>query len=237
MNDSAKKQFEFKIKSEIKELKNIQMILQFKRPSYDFLAPTINNSIASLVDLLVYLENKNPYYKEFNVDFFNYRQTAMHREFFSNLFIDTEAGIREVINILNIKVNISRQEKVVKIVASIRNKVKEVENIENELKSIIDLGGKFPTFNDYLNTMLIGIKKLDRNYAQQCRIYFDALNIIRNKISHSDENLSENEKVKLIKAKFAKAIGKDNLLQMTFEGYKLLLNDIIRLFDHIYAYI
>jgi len=235
MDKDQKKVFEDKIKTEIRELKLIQQILQIKKPSYEFLDPTINNAIASLVDILLYLEGKNPYYKEFSVDFFNYRQTAMHREFFSNLFIDTETGLRNTISFVKIEVEIGRQRLANSIVESIRKKIRKSQTIEKELHQVIRLGGKFPTFNDFLNSLLSNLPKLNEGYKLECRIYFDALNIIRNKISHSDEKLSEIEKGKLKRAKFSKAITKDGLLQMTFEGYRLLLNDIIRFFDHIYA--
>jgi len=224
-----------KIKREVRELKNIQKIVGTKKPSYPFLDPTINNSITSLVDLLVCLENKNPYYKSFNKKFFDYKQTAMHRAFFSDLHIGVEGSLKELIDNQGFKVFVSKHELAKSIVKKIEEKLKDTTPIPKELNKILKLGSKFATFNDYLNTVLDNIESLDRKYKSESRAYFDALNIIRNKISHSDMTLSETEKEKLKKAKFSKAILPNGFLQMTFEGYKSLLMDIVRFFDRLYS--
>lgn len=224
-----------KLKKEIKELNNIQKLLGFKNPSHKFLDPTINNAIASMVDLLVYLEGRNPYYKRVNNDFCNYRQTAMHRAFFSDLHIGVEEGLREIIENNNLVIAVSKQKHALTIVQKIRNKIPDTLTVSKELEEILQLAGNYPTFNDFLNTVLNGIASLKERYRIDCRIFFDGMNIIRNKVSHSDFKLSDQEKDKLKKAKLGKVIASDNNLQMTFEGYKLLLGDIIRFFDTLYA--
>lgn len=123
------------------------------------------------------------------------------------------------------------------IVEKIKSELKDHSAIASELKRIIKLGGNFPTFNDYLNTVLNNIERLDERYKSECRAYFDAINIIRNKISHSDMTLSEEEKSKLVAAKFKNAISKEGELQMTFEGYQHLVTDVIKFFDKLYAHL
>ncbi len=219
-----------KLKISIVDLQKLQKVLLIKNPTYLFLNPVFGNVIASMVDLLAYFERKNPYYTDFDETFFNNRQAAMHRAFFTDLHVATEEGLRSIIDKNNFKVVINKQKLAEKIVKNIKQSLMNTKNIDKELEKINDLGGNFVTFNDYLNTVLENIP-LDKQYKLACRAYFDALNIIRNKVSHSDMSLSEKEKDKLIKAKFKNAISPKGELQMTFEGYKLLLIDIIKFFD------
>ena len=223
-----------KLKISIVDLQKLQKVLLIKNPVYLFLNPVFGNVIASMVDLLAYFERKNPYYTDFDETFFNNRQAGMHRAFFTDLHVTTEEGLREIIDKNNFRVVISKQKLAEKIVKNIKQSLKNTKNIDKELEKINDLGGNFTTFNDYLNAVLKNIP-LDKQYKLACRVYFDALNIIRNKVSHSDMSLSEKEKEKLIKAKFKNAISPKGELQMTFEGYKLLLIDIIKFFDTLNA--
>lgn len=223
-----------KLKRSIAELKKFQELFSIKKPTYPFLNPAFGNAIASMVDLLAYLERKSPYYTEFDEAFFGNRQASMHRAFFSDLHVATEEGLREIIKNQNFKLVISKQKLVDGIVGKIKRTIKNTKDIEKELEKITSLGGKFPTFNDYLNTVLENVS-LKNEYKVACRAYFDALNIIRNKVSHSDMTLSEEEKEKLIKGKFKNAISEQGELQMTFEGYKLLLTDIVKFFDTLNA--
>lgn len=223
-----------KLNQAVKELSDLQKILMLKKPSYDFLDPVINNAITSIVDLIVYLEGRNPYFKTVNLLFSNNRQTCMHRTFFSDLLISSEEGLMKIIKDEGIDVVVSKRKLAESIVTGIQKKLSDTSNIEKELKKIIRLGGSFMTFNDHLNAVL-GHTKLSVAYKQSCRAYFDALSIIRNKVSHSNMDLSELEKLKLKKGKFTNAISKDGTLQMTYEGYAPLLKDVVRFFDTINA--
>ncbi len=225
-----KNPFAEKLKISIVKLKKLQEILSIKKPTYPFLNPVFGNVIASMVDLLAYLEGKNSYYTGFDEAFFGNRQAAMHRAFFTDLHVATEEGLREIIGRENFQVVVGRQKKAKNLVERIKKNLKDTKYISKELDGVLDLGGGFPTFNDYLNTVLENMS-LKKEYKAACRVYFDALNIIRNKVSHSDMTLSEEEKEKLIKGKFQKAISPEGQLQMTFEGYESLLVDIVRFFD------
>lgn len=231
-------EFITKIKKEIKELKTIQQIMMVKNPTYPFLDPVINNVMISMVDLILYLEGGNPYFKNPTKEFSNYRQIGMHRIFFSELHIAVEEGLRNMVKDQNFQVKINKQELAKNIVECIKQKLKCISLIIlPEMNKIIRLAGKSPTFNDYLNAVLDNIPSLETKYKLEVRIYFDALNIIRNKISHSNMELSELEKTKLIRAKFKNAITPDGQLQMTFEGYKFLINDVIHFFDNLNAHL
>lgn len=231
MNRAA---YSLKLKQEIAGLQRLQRILQKKIPYYDFLEPLIGNAIATMADLLCYLVGKNPYFTEVNEPFFHNREAAMHRTFFSDMHVATEDGLRKIIKEHDFEVLVNKIEQAKSIVKKIETKVVGHTVIASELKEIMILVGSHPTFNDYLNSILNNVKGLDKEYKHSCRVYFDAVSIIRNKVSHSDMTLSENEKTKLIGAKFKNAISKNGELQMTFEGYKFLIADIVQFFDAIY---
>lgn len=223
-----KKWYSDKIYKEIHRLKKFEKIITIKKPSYWFFEPAIGNSAASLADLLCYLEEKNPYYIGFNEAFFNNRQRTVHRTFISDLHSNTEDGLREIIKNQDFQVEINRKNQAESIVEKLRDRLSS-----SEIKKILDLGGENPTFNDHLHAVLRNTKNLDSSYKKQCIIYFDGINILRNKISHSDMTLTEEEKIKLGKAKLGNAIAKDGKLQFTFEGYLPLLIDHVKFFDNI----
>lgn len=226
-----------KFKKEIIHLQQLQKLLLEKNPSHDFLQPLLGNAIATMADLLCYLEGKHPYLPLFDEPFFHNREVAMHRVFFADLHFSTEDGLRKIIKEKNFKVVINRADQAHSIVEKIKSKLPDPSIIDSELRKIVRLGGNHPTFNDYLNTVLNNIEGLDKVYKNECRVYFDAVNIIRNKVSHSDMTLSEQEKAKLIAAKYKNAISSQGELQMTFEGYQPLIIDVIRFFDKLYSHI
>lgn len=224
-----------KLREQIVVLGKIHKVITNKKPSLVFLSPTIGNASAMMIELVIYLEGSNPYYSSFDQDFYNNRQAAMHRGFFSDLHIDIEAGLNQIIIDNNFTICISKRDSVEKIIKNITEKVKDIEDLSTEIGNIKRLAGNHPSFNDYLNTVLNSIQKIDKAYKVECRSYFDGLSILRNKVSHSEMLLSEQEKEKLIKAKLGKSIGSDGKLQMTFEGYQYLIIDIIHFFDKLHA--
>ena len=232
-----KEDFAQKLKVEIVRLQKILNVLQLKKPSHTFLFPTIGNALVSMTDLLIYLEGKNPYYPSFDEPLFNNRQAAMHRSFFGDLHAGVEEGLRKIIDDNKFEVSVSREDLAVGIVKSIRDKLGDTKLISEELGKITKLGGTRPTFNDYLNTVLDNIPGLGKKYHKAARIYFDGLSIIRNKVSHSDMSLTDDEKKRLIDAKLGNTISKDGDLQMFPEGYKPLIKDAIRFFDNLYAHL
>jgi len=224
-----------KLKSQIYKLRRLQVILEVKHPHIDFLDPTINNAIISLINICVYLERKSPYYNHFSESLYNHMNTAMNRHFFTDLLVDIEEGLIEIIKKGSILVIINKQKQANKIAKTIKDKVQNISDISKELKDIIKLGGNTPSFNDHLNSVLNHFFAKNTKYIKSCRCYFDALSIIRNRVSHPDRKLTENERQKLITGHFKNAISEDCLLQMTFEGYESIFLDIVKFFDKIYS--
>jgi hypothetical protein len=227
-----KEEYGKKIKIEIVELQKIQKILQIKTPSHSFLDGIIGITIASMTDLLAYLDGKNQYYSEFNEVFFTNRQIGLHKFFLLELHIATEEGLLEIIRENNFPVPKTKKEKALEIIDEMEEQNKQP--IQNKLHKLIKLVPRNLTFNDYLNCVLNNIK-LSEEYKEESRKYCDAFNVVRNKVSHSDTQLTPHEKETLIRGKFSAAIVNEVGLQMTFQWYKILFLDIIRFFDNLYA--
>lgn len=188
-----------------------------------------------MVNLLLYLNGKNPYYsQEFHEDFFVSQLQLMHRACISSLHIAVEAALNEFIHSKNLRIEISIVKQCSKIVKNIREKTTECSLIEKELKEIEHLGGNHPQFQDYLNTVLNNTVlfedlKTDKKYKEETRAYFDALSVVRNKSSHyTNQPLKENEKMRLKRGHLGKMIDDDGLLQMDVQFYKPIFGDIIK---------
>lgn len=188
-----------------------------------------------MVNLLLYLNGKNPYYsQEFHEDFFVSQLQLMHRACISSLHIAVEAALNEFIKSKNLRIEISIAEQRSKIVKNIREKIPECSPIKKELKEIERLGGNHPQFQDYLNTVLNNTVvyedlETDKRYKKETRAYFDALSIVRNKVSHyAQQPLKENEKDRLKRGHLGKMIDEQGYLQMDVQFYKPIFGDTIK---------
>lgn len=227
-----------KLKKEIVELQKIQHILLVKNPTYPFLYPVVENAIYSLANLLSFIEQKNPYFTAFSEDYFHNRQIAMHKAFFSDLHICIEEGLKKIATEKRFLVETHKQKQFCNIVEEIREKVKDASKIEIELQKIIALAPLQHSFNDYLNSVLEHIPSLSKEFIRESRNYFDGISICRNKISHPFNHFTDSERQRLKTAKLGAIIAPDGYgMQMTFEGYKNLIIDIIHFFDTLHAYL
>lgn len=188
-----------------------------------------------MVNLLLYLNGKNPYYSQaFHEDFFVSQLQLMHRACISSLHIAVEAALNEFIKSKNLRIEISMVKQCSKIVRNISEKIMECSLIEKELREIEHLGSNHPQFQDYLNTVLNNTVlfedlKTDKKYKEETRAYFDALSVVRNKSSHyTNQPLKENEKMRLKRGHLRKMIDDEGLLQMDIQFYKPIFGDIIK---------
>lgn len=226
-----------KLKTEIVEIDKWRNAMAQKDPIYRSLYPFVENALYDMANLLLYIEDKNPYIAQFHEPYCLNRSNTMHRSFLREMHTNIEDGLRKIAEDKGITVKVTRQEQAQSIVEKIAGKVPDRSVIERDLQKVVKFAGNFPTFNDYLNAVIEALPLTD-DYRKQIRAYFDALSIIRNKLSHSDMRLSEAEKQKLIEGKFRNAIASDGVsLQMTFEGYKFLIRDAVNFFDQLYSHL
>lgn len=219
---------------EINELQSLQKILNLKNPSLPFLAPCLENAVYALTCSLAYVDKKNILLPKFRVKYFKNRQITMHRTFLRDLHSNTEDGLRRIIKSQKFKVENSSKNRIEGIIVRIKTKA-GVVNLSAEIEDLQKISGNRYSFPDYLDCILKNVSGLKNQYRKDARFYFEALSIVRNKVSHSDMTLTNNEHEKLRVAKLGRMINSRKQLQMTFEGYRLLLGDVIRFFDNLYA--
>ena len=224
-----------KLKEEIIELEAFRKILIIKNPTYPFLYPTIENATYNMVNLLTYLEEKNPHLISFHEDYFYNRNIAMHKAFLHDLHSNIEVGLVKIREEQSFPVINSSEKRVKSITERISVKLGNTSIIDRELGEIIDLAGKYPSFNDNLEPVLLNISSLSEDYKKAVRAYFHGLSVLRNNVSHPNKVFSDSERARLVKAKLSNAFDEEGNLTMTFEGYKLFLKDIISFFDMLYA--
>lgn len=216
--------------TEFKEVNNLRNICRYKSPSYNFLAPLIDSSLFGLSDLAEYVKGKNSYFPIVSEDSIHNRQVMLHITFITELHKAYELGLSIILNDNNYPLIPYRKNQYIKKVNAIRSKVSNHENIEKELRKLEKEFNGPHTFNDYLESILTNVS-LNPLFVKEARNIFKALSKARNKVSHSNQKLSEEDKRILREGQMSAMIGKDDMLQMTFEGYKLLIEDAIVFFD------
>ncbi|GEM_PF-4792059 len=224
-----------KLQKELTNLESFRKILLIKDPTYPFLYPVIENATYAMVNLLTYLENKNPHLIIFREDYFYNRNIAMHYAFIHDLHIGVEEGLMKIINEQSFSVINSSEKKVSEIIENIKIKLGDTSKIDKQLKAIGELAQKHPRFNDNLEAVLKNIKSLNKDYVKAARLYFNGISMLRNNVSHPGKKFTKSEIDRLKQAKLGNAVDSDGNLLMTFEGYHLLIQDVISFFDTLYA--
>jgi hypothetical protein len=225
-----------KLKSEISELQKLTWIIEKKNPVYPELLTAINISTIMMATTCLYLDGKHSYLIPANEDAFQDLQVVMHKVFLNEIQISIESELREIIKKKHFLV-VSTKNKVETIVREISQKLPDAVIFKKEINKILKLGSNHITFNDYLDAVLNNIPGLKSEFKVASRKFFkDGLSILRNKVDHSDQHFTEDEKQRLIDAGFKKAIGAAGLPQMSFETYHLILNQCVKFFDTIYSY-
>lgn len=146
----------------------------------------------------------------------------IHRSFFSMIHAYFEYGITKICEKLKIEVKASVPEQYLKILEEIK---KESTN-EIRLKELINYferERKRPSFTDYLNAVL---KKsgLDKDRQEVWRNFFNGLRILRNKSSHSNTTLLQNEIEILRKGGMAVVVSSSETLQFNTRMYAQITN-------------
>ena len=231
MNISKKRVYIEKLTAEIVNLKKLQIILRKKDPPHEQLNPALGNALIGMVNSLLYISGKHEGLPGFNESFFYNLQATMHITFFSDLHIGTEECLIAILRKQKIEPELNRRKQVESIIQALIIKVGDAASIEREVSDIRNLVSKNPTFNDHLNTVLENCNGLSDTYKRDSRKYFNALNVIRNKVSHPQTALTDSEKNTLREGAFSNAIGVDGKLQMTFERYFTVLMNVVRFLD------
>lgn len=146
---------------------------------------------------------------------------AVHRSFFSSIQTALEKGLSELVNNVEI-INVIKIERLIK---ELNGKL-----TRSQEKLIKSFSQKKPAFNDYLESAFKQNRSMSNDRKKIWRKYFHCLSIIRNKSSHSDSFLSNNEKNILLENGFSSVV-KGNELQLNSRIYAQVCNHVIQFFQ------
>lgn len=157
-----------------------------------------------------------------------YIMRAVHCFFLQEILKATEAGF----------IDICTQDKITIQSSSLRSLQAEIVKIglpegqRNKVLHIVRSRYIRPGFKDYLEGILSN-HAFSSNRKKRWRSFFRAFVIIRNKASHTDASLTENEKQELIGSGFANFISPKGELHTTPSHYCFISESIILFFDEV----
>lgn len=155
---------------------------------------------------------------------------SVHRSFFSSIYLATEMALSHMCATNNIEVHSRQQETMSKAIDAIEAAVENKAILKRQFKTLRTAGPKHPAFKDYLETAL-SIKEHNAEFKKTWRKFFDALSIIRNKVSHSNTSINDNEKNSLIDANFGAFISAEGTLQANPRMYEQVALNTLQFFD------
>ncbi|OYT78223.1 hypothetical protein [Pseudomonas sp. PGPPP2] len=160
---------------------------------------------------------------------------AVHRSFYSSILISVEAGLEFICNEHKLAINSHRKFQTDALLDAIQVCIESSPNIDANAHAALKKLRKQnlprrPEFSDYLETALKA-SKLDKNKKTQWRKFFQALSIVRNKVSHSDPSLNETEKTSLRGGGFEDLISEDGSLVTNSLHYSPIATSTLNFFD------
>ncbi len=149
-----------------------------------------------------------------------------HRSFYSNLHVAVELGIKHLCKERNLSPESSVGKRFLNKIAKIKCTEKEIRALQKYF-SMLE-----PSFIDHVN-ILLKHSSLSIERKKIWRQYFNALTILRNKASHSNSRLTNNQSDCLLEGGFSVMVSRNNELQMNTRQYSQLASHILEFFDEI----
>jgi hypothetical protein len=152
---------------------------------------------------------------------------AVHRSFYSSIIIAVEISLVVLCRDENIEVKSARIAQAESIIGDLGDSVSQ-----RTRKRIMRLAGGNPAFMDYVRAVA-SARIVDSDRRTMWINFFEALNILRNKASHSDSSLSENQRVTLVRGGCEVLVSNDGELQFNSRNYKQLVEFVLRFYQEI----
>lgn len=180
------------IEDTINELNSIPEKVKVPKEETKFLGTVLANTISFLSSAANSLDNGKRV-KAFNhIDDWGELLKAINRSFFSTIIISTERGLELYISKKGGVIESSQKRTCQKKYDKIRTLLDgdTLVKFDSFVKEVIK--NIKPTFADYLEEAL-RLSTFDKKGKRSIRNFFSALTIVRNKSSHSNPSLTENE--------------------------------------------
>lgn len=160
---------------------------------------------------------------------------AVHRSFFASLHSVVEAGLTAICEERALTAESAQQRKTDQYLERLSLLVVGNSDALQLIAKLKKLNGSLRTgFQDQLNVVLES-SALDETEKRGWRKFFDALGIVRNKSSHPNPALSDNELERLREGGFAVAVSADGRLVMNPRMYHQAATVVLNFFDAILA--
>jgi hypothetical protein len=150
---------------------------------------------------------------------------SIHRYFFSNALIAVEVALMMICRQKGYTVRHTDRDR--EIAASILEKSGDILN-SRERRFLNSFGRRPPAFIEWFDTAVNEETMPDPEERKAWRDYFEALSIARNKVSHADSQVTEEQKTKLLAANIPVNFQEDNQVRSNVYAYKPVLLEIER---------
>ena len=136
---------------------------------------------------------------------------AVHRSFFASIMMAVEKGCGDVCAEANVAVVARPTDRIRKLIDQIEKAAPDNDVVARAVPKLRDAVARQPAFTDYLETAM-SVKNLNERERRTWRGFFRALSIVRNKLSHSDTTLSDNERTAMREGGCGALIGEEGQL-------------------------
>jgi hypothetical protein len=166
-----------------------------------------------------------------DVDTWQSVNVVINRAFLGLLHTAVEGGLIDICRRLNIVAS-SRRAQAIALADRLRRKLKDPGLVASELRKLEKMGSVHPEFHDYLEGALK--KTISSDRQKTWRRFFDALSVVRNKVSHSETALTEADIERLNRGGLAAMII-DGELKIAPQSYEQLVRFVLDFFDELLA--
>jgi hypothetical protein len=201
---------------------------------HQYVGTIIDNTIGLLGAPLNSIDGGSRYIKFDDPHNWRSLMQAVHRSFFSSILSAVEKGLYHLCEEHQFEVTGSQSEKLLASVHEIQEllqgagiQTKELEKIAKHFQAYK------PGFNDYLNALLEE-SSLNKDAKKKWRGFFRALSIVRNKVSHSDVSLTDQERSDLHSGGCGVMVAGDGSLAINTRMYAQVASIVLVFFDELY---
>lgn len=213
---------------------SIQDLAQFQNKTkdpnpiqYQYIGTVLDSTIPQLCMAANSLDggNRNVQYSEFR-NWISFMQ-VIHRSFYSMLHIAIEMGVCDIYERQKLSATPSAAKKNLQIIEKIvTDSQEEIDKLKRYFNSYK------PSFEDKLNAVL-NLSAMDKSRKMIWRNYMRALTKVRNKMSHSEQSLSESDIRALKDGRFDVMISDSGILHTNPRHYAQVALHAINFFDEL----
>ena len=199
--------------------------------SHRYISQIVKSHMVLLTAAANWYPNKPKRYLKGDLKNLNAIMTTLHRSFFSEIHAVTEKGLIEICQERNIKVECSKKKNITDLLSKIEEETSGNPKVKFCVNKLRTHTSSFQAnLGDSLNAVLKQ-SRLSTEEKKKWRKFFEALSILRNKISHGDYTILPSEREKLIAGGFAPLLNNSGEIIVNPRNYHVIAHFILNFFD------